>query len=479
MFSSKPHAVCIPGPAQSHIKAVLKLAKLLHRRGFYITFVNTEFNQKRFLKSLGPNCQDGFTDFQFETIPDGLPDSKEDAAQDLTLLCDSVRKKFLAPFRDLLIKLNNTETNPPVTCIVSDGFMSLFTIIAAEEIGVPVALFYTVSASSFMGFTQFRTLVQKGLAPLKDDSWFTNGFLDQKIDWIPGMKDIRLRDLPSFFQTTNPNDPLLNFCLEGTDIVHRASAVVLLTFDALEHDVLDAISSMIGWPPVYTIGPIELLLNQIPDDPLESVGYSLLKEENECLEWLKDRVPNSVVYVNFGSVAVLTPKQLVEFAWALANSKFHFLWVIRPDLVLGESAILPPEFVAETKERGLIATWCPQEELLHHPSVGGFLTHCGWNSTVESLTAGVPMLCWPVFGDQQTNCFYTCSKWGIGMEISNNVKRDEVEKLLRDLVEGEKGKKMKSKVMEWKKLAEEATAPEGSSFKNLDNLVNQVLLRKC
>ena len=169
MFCNKPHAVCIPGPAQSHIKAVLKLAKLLHRRGFYVTFVNTEFNHKRFLKSLGPNSLNGFPDFQFETIPDGLPDSNEDSTQDLTLLCDSVRKEFLAPFRDLLMKLNNTETNPPVTCIVSDCFMSMFSIVAAEEIGVPIALFFTVSASTFMGFKQFRTLVQKGLAPFKGE----------------------------------------------------------------------------------------------------------------------------------------------------------------------------------------------------------------------------------------------------------------------------------------------------------------------
>ncbi|XP_021807922.1 7-deoxyloganetin glucosyltransferase-like [Prunus avium] len=208
------------------------------------------------------------------------------------------------------------------------------------------------------------------------------------------------------------------------------------------------------------------------------VGYSLWKEETECLEWLNTKTPNSVVYVNFGSIAVMTPEQLVEFGWGLANSKLPFFWVIRPDLVIGESAILPPEFVAETKERSLIAGWCPQEQVLNHPSVGGFLTHSGWNSTVESLTAGVPMLCWPFFADQQMDCRYTCNEWGIGMEISNDVKRDEVEKLIKELMKGEKGKKMKNKVMEWKKLAEEATGPHGSSSTNLENLVNQVLLRK-
>ncbi|PQP93400.1 7-deoxyloganetin glucosyltransferase-like [Prunus yedoensis var. nudiflora] len=479
--NSKPHAVCIPVPTQGHIKAHLKLAKILHHKGFHITFVNTEFNHKRLVKSLGPNSLDGLPDFRFETIPDGLPDSDEDATQDLTLLCDSILKNFLAPFLDLLTKLKNdvtaTSNNapPPVTCIVSDPFMP-FTTPAAEQLGIPVILFFTFAASSFMGFKQYPTLVEKGLAPLKDESFLTNGFLDQVIDWVPGMKGIRLRDLPNNFITTNPNDSIFNGILEVIGRLHKASAVVVHTFDALEPDVLDALSSMS--PPVYAIGPLQLLLNQIPEHPLKSLGYSLWKEETECLQWLNSKAPNSVVYVNFGSITVMTPNQLVEFGWGLANSKLHFFWVIRPDLVIGESSILPPEFVEETKERSLIASWCPQEQVLNHPSVGGFLTHNGWNSTIESVSAGVPMLCWPFFADQQTNCHYTCKEWGIGMEINNDVKRDDVEKLVRELMEGEKGKKIKNKAMEWKTLAEEATSLHGSSSTNLDHLANQMQSRK-
>jgi hypothetical protein len=132
--------------------------------------VNTEFNHKRFLKSLGPISLDDFPDFRFETIPDGLPDSDHpDANRPLDLLCESIMKNFLAPFRDLLIKLNSTDTNPPVTCIVSDGFLSMFTITAAEEIGVPIALFYTVSASTVLESKKLRTSVQKGSAPFKGE----------------------------------------------------------------------------------------------------------------------------------------------------------------------------------------------------------------------------------------------------------------------------------------------------------------------
>ncbi|XP_062009164.1 7-deoxyloganetin glucosyltransferase-like [Rosa rugosa] len=484
--ANKPHVICIPIPVQSHIKAMLKLAKLLHHKGFHITFVNTEFNHKRFLKSLGPNSLDGLPDFQFKTIPDGLPVSNEDATQDISLLGESIMKNFLAPFRDLVIKLNNnvtaaTSTNissPPVTCIASDGLM-LFATKVAEELGIPIALLFPFAACAFMGYKQYPALVEKGLAPLKDESCLTNGFLDKLIDWIPGMKGIRLKDLPTEFRTTNPSDLIFNGILDVMGSLHRASAVVLHTFDALEPDVLDALSSTTSMlPPVYAIGPLQLLLNQIQEDPLKPIGYSLWKEETECLQWLNNKAPNSVVYVNFGSIVVMTPQQLVEFGWGLATTTLPFLWVIRPDLVVGESAVLPPEFLAETKERGLITSWCPQEQVLNHPSVGGFLTHSGWNSTIESLCAGVPMLSLPFFAEQQTNCYYTCKEWGIGLEINNDVKRDEVKKLVRELMEREKGKEMKNKVMEWKKLAEEATAPHGSSSKNLDNLVKRLQVRK-
>ncbi|KAI9120785.1 hypothetical protein K1719_007818 [Acacia pycnantha] len=97
---------------------------------------------------------------------------------------------------------------------------------------------------------------------------------------------------------------------------------------------------------------------------------------------------------------MLSLEQLYEFAWSLANSKKPFLWIIRPDLVKGGSVILSSEFLSETKERGLIAGWCEQEKVFNHLAIGGFLTHCGWNSIIESMCAGVPLTCWPFYGEQ-------------------------------------------------------------------------------
>ncbi|KAJ9705800.1 hypothetical protein PVL29_003755 [Vitis rotundifolia] len=476
--SDKPHVVLIPFPAQGHVNPMLKLAKLLHNKGFFVTFVNTEYNHKRLLRSRGPNSLDGLSDFRFETIPDGLPPSDADATQDIPSLCDSTTKNCLAPFCALITKLNDPSYSPgpPVSCIVSDGVMS-FTLDAAEKFGVPEVVFWTASACGFFGYRHYRNLIRGGLIPLQDESCLSNGYLDTVVDFVPGKKKtIRLRDFPTFIRTTDLNDIMLNFVMVEAERASRASAVILNTFDALEKDVLDALSATL--PPVYTIGPLQHLVDQISDDRLKSMGSNLWKEQTDCLQWLDSKEPNSVVYVNFGSITVMTSQQLTEFAWGLANSNKPFLWIIRPDLVVGDSALLPPEFVTETKDRGMLASWCPQEQVLKHPAIGGFLTHSGWNSTSESICGGVPLICWPFFAEQQTNCRYSCSEWGIGMEIDNNVKRVEVEKLVRELMDGEKGKEMKKKVMEWRKLAEEATRPGGSSYDNFNKLLRNLLSKQ-
>ncbi|TYH33471.1 hypothetical protein ES332_D13G062400v1 [Gossypium tomentosum] len=123
-----------------------------------------------------------------------------------------------------------------------------------------------------------------------------------------------------------------------------------------------------------------------------------------------------------------------------------------------------------------MASWCPQEEVLNHSAVAGFLTHSRWNSTVESISSGVAMVSWPFFAEQQTNCWFACNEWGIGMEIDNNVKREKVEKLVRELMERRKGEEMRENAMEWKRKAEKAACLDGPSLLNLDRLINEVLL---
>ncbi|XP_021740239.1 7-deoxyloganetin glucosyltransferase-like [Chenopodium quinoa] len=482
---AKVHVVCVPFPAQGHISPMLNLAKLLHTKGIHITFVNTEFNHSRFLRSRGPNFLDGLpSSFRFEAIPDGIPPSDPDATQDVPAMFHAVLNYCLEPFKKLLVRLNDEEGTPRVTYILSDCIMP-FTQDAAREVGdLPVVLLWTASACGFLGYAQYRPLLEKGIVPFKDPNFLTNGCLDTIVNWVPSMEGIRLKDIPSFIRTMKEDDILLYLLMISVEKSCKSSSPVIFnTFDALEQDVLNDISKiMVG--PTYTIGPLHFLIkqniNQLEnnngDCGIKSLRSNLWKEDKHCLQWLDSMKPNSVLYVSFGSITTMTNENLVEFAWGLANSKHPFLWIVRPDIVTGDSAILPSDFLVETKDRGMLASWCDQEKVLNHQATGAFLTHCGWNSTLDTICGGKPVLCWPFFAEQQTNCWYFCNKWGMGMEINKDVKRDEVERQVIELMEGKKGEEMCKNALKWKKLAEESTMPTGSSCLNLEQLMNQVFI---
>ncbi|KAL6277219.1 hypothetical protein ACE6H2_020820 [Prunus campanulata] len=471
--SKKLHAVFVPYPAQGHVSPMMQLAKLLHSRDFHVTFVNTEFNHMRLIRSKGPDSFKGLPNFRFETIPDGLPPSDKDATQDIPALCDSTRKTCLGPFKELVIKLNNSSSEaPPVTCIVTDGLMG-FGSKAAKELGILEVQFWTASACGFMAYLQYGELVKRGIIPFKDENFMHDGTLDTPIDWIPGMKNVRLKDIPTFFRVTDVNDIMFDFMGSEAQNCLNSSAIIFNTFEEFEHAVLEVLSTIS--PKIYTIGPLKLLGRHFPESKLtNSLTSSLWKEDTECLEWLDKKKPNSVVYVNYGSITMMTDEHLQEFAWGLANSKHPFLWIVRPDVVKGDLVILSDEFFEEIKDRGYITSWCPQDQVLAHPSVGAFLTHVGWNSTIETISEGVPVICWPFFAEQQTNCRYACTDWEIGMEVSPEVKRDEIEALVKEMLEGERGMKMREKAKQWKKKAVEATDVGGSSYNNFDRLIKDL-----
>ncbi|GJU33361.1 linamarin synthase 2-like protein [Tanacetum coccineum] len=333
---NKPHAVLVPYPAQGHVNPFMKLAKLLHSHGFHITFVNTEFNHKRLIRSKGPESVKGLLDFRFETIPDGMPYSDRDATQDIPMLCDMTRKTCLGPFKDLLSQLNELNGAPKVSCVIGDGLMS-FAIQAAKDSGIPEVQFWTSPACAFMGFLHYREFIKRGIVPFKDDSYLTDGTMEKPIDWIPGMSNIRYKDIPSFIRTTDPDDIMFDFMGEEAQNNLNASAIIFNTFDALEHKVLEAMASKFKYSNIYTIGPLPLLASKyVPDNsPVQSLNSSLWKADTTCLQWLDEKEEGSVIYINYGSITTMTEQHLIEFARGLANSMQPFLWVVRPDVTMG------------------------------------------------------------------------------------------------------------------------------------------------
>lgn len=164
----------------------------------------------------------------------------------------------------------------------------------------------------------------------------------------------------------------------------------------------------------------------------------------------------------------------MEFWYGLVNSGCKFLWVIRPDSVAGNGEI-PAEVLKGTKERGYIVGWAPQEEVLAHSSVGGFLTHSGWNSTLESVMEGVPMICWPYFMDQQVNSRFVGEFWKIGLDMKDTCDRVIVEKMVKDLMVERRDEFMKS-ADRMAKMGRKCVSEGGSSYCNLDRLIEDIKL---
>jgi hypothetical protein len=328
---------------------------------------------------------------------------------------------------------------------------------------------------------------------MADESDLTNGYLDTPIDWIAGMPAVRLGDISSFVRTLDPQCFALRVEEDEANSCARARGLILNTFEDLESDVLHALRD--EFPRVYTIGPLAAAMHRAqqchghgrsaavaPPAP----GLSLWEEDSKCMSWLDAQADGSVLYVSFGSLAVLSLEQLAELAWGLAASNRPFLWVVRPGLVVGDRGAdaLPEDFLAETRGRCFIAEWCAQEQVLRHRAVGGFLTHSGWNSTTESIWSGVPMLCWPGFADQYINCRYACEEWGIGLRLDETLRREQVTAHVKELMGGggggdtdDRAREMRRRAAEWKAKAEAAaTAPGGSSYESLDRLVEDLRL---
>ncbi|MFS8012883.1 putative 7-deoxyloganetic acid glucosyltransferase [Helianthus anomalus] len=205
-------------------------------------------------------------------------------------------------------------------------------------------------------------------------------------------KYLRFCDLPSFCRANDLSDRGFQVVTSETQETHRVNGLILNTFEDLEESALAQIRKHI--PNLYAIGPLHTHLKSRLEARMTSSlrsSNSLWEEDRTCMTWL------DVKAQNFGSMTVLSREELIEFWYGLVNSRKNFLWVIRPNFVAGDGQNIPTELLEGTMKRGYMVSWAPQEEVLAHPAIGVFLTHSGWNSTLESIVAVVPMICWPYY----------------------------------------------------------------------------------
>jgi UDP:flavonoid glycosyltransferase YjiC (YdhE family) len=293
---------------------------------------------------------------------------------------------------------------------------------------------------------------------LKSDSQ-----LEKPVEELPPLK---VKDLP----VINTDDPEAFYEVVAglVNETKASSGVIWNSYEDLEHSALVTLRQ--EFPiPIFPIGPFHKYSSP-------SSSSSLLTQDQSSISWLDKQAPKSVIYASFGSIAAMNEAQFLEIAWSLANSKQPFLWVVRPGLVRGSEWLepLPSGFLETLNGRGHIIKWAPQQDVLAHPAVGAFWTHNGWNSTLESICEGVPMICMPCFSDQKVNSKYVSHVWKVGLQLESGVKREEIERTIRRLMVEKEGEDIRDRISELKEKANLCLQQGGTSRESLDSLVTHI-----
>ncbi|XP_057954848.1 UDP-glucose iridoid glucosyltransferase-like [Malania oleifera] len=445
--------VLVSFPLQGHVNPMLQLGNMLHSRGFSISL----------LHSLEPTFPAvNHSHFRFHRLSDGFshPDLP---AGDPASQIDFLNTICTAPLRDYLSaqlsqpRPSDENNNEMIAAVIYDGVMH-FAEAVAHQLEIPSILLHTCSLAALLSYAAIPQFHRQGLFPPQDC------ILQEEVSEL---HPLRFKDLP--FYDSMKFEGFLK--LVATICNPKTScAIIYNTIDFLEQPLLIQHQKQYR-VPFFTIGPFHKMA------PTSS--SSLLKEDDKCIKWLNKQVDHSVIYVSFGSISFIEEKELTHMAQGLVDSEQPFLWVVRPDLVLGLNNIEPllENFKDKVGERGCIVKWAPQKEVLAHRAIGGFWSHCGWNSTMESICEGIPMICRPFDGDQTVNARYLSHVWRVGLniEIKNGLDGGEIGRTIRRLIIEEEGKEMRQRAIELKKKVELCVKEGGSSCMALDELIKHIL----
>jgi UDP:flavonoid glycosyltransferase YjiC (YdhE family) len=291
---------------------------------------------------------------------------------------------------------------------------------------------------------------------------------EDTIGYIPGVQAIEPKDLMSELQVIDTSTPMLRLIKKALHEVKRADFILCNTVQEREAETLLALQDK---QPTYAIGPV------FPNESTKSVVATNLMSEFDCTQWLKTKPQGSVLYVSFGSYCQVTKNEFEEIAQGLLLSKVSFIWVLRPDTISYEEEGYIAPFEDQISDRGFIVPWCSQIEVLSNPAIGGFLTHCGWNSVLESMRIGVPMLCFPIFSDQITNRKLVVDDWGIGLNLCDGkpISRLGVAEKINHLMSGKLDDGILQKeIKKARQILEDALAVNGSSQQSLCKFISDV-----
>ncbi|XP_041007691.1 UDP-glycosyltransferase 83A1-like isoform X2 [Juglans microcarpa x Juglans regia] len=440
---SNEHVLVLPFPAQGHVNPLMNFSREIAKHGSKITFVSTDFCHTQMMTAMAPGK---------DSLPDGL--CPEDDRNDFRKLLVSILATMPTRLEELIRGINASNGDGKISCIIADGNMG-WAMEVANKMGIRGAILWPASAASFALVTRIPNLIDDGFIDM------SNGTPMQRhaIQLHSGIPAVYPQNLPwncSADQSTQKS--VFDYVSKYAQAWKLADWWLCNTAYELEPAAFSLL------PKLLPVGPI------MASDQTRNVRGQFLPEDTSCLNWLDQQPHCSVIYVAFGSFAVLDPIQFQELAFGLELTNRPFLWVVRPDScnILNDANLNKFE-----STRGKIIRWAPQPKVLSHPAIACFISHCGWNSTLDGITSGVPFLCWPYFADQVLDMKYICDVWKVGLGLESDqdgrILRGEFRKKVEELVSDES---IRARSLELKEMVRSVMEEGGNSCRNFNNFIN-------
>ncbi|XVE93405.1 hypothetical protein REPUB_Repub01dG0189300 [Reevesia pubescens] len=469
------HIFFLPFMADGHLIPFIDLAMLFAAKGVKTTIITTPLNAPHIskvtekAKNLGHEINILIT--KFPSVEAGLSEGCESfdkpSSPDMQFKFFTATTMLKEPLAHLL-QLHQPD------CLVADMFFPWATDVAAA-FGIPRIVFHGTCVFSLSATEHIRLY-----EPHKKVSSDSEPFVLPK---FPGEIKLTRSQLPDFVKQELGFSKLYK---EGKETELKCFGVIVNSFYELESAYADHYTKVLG-RRAWHVGPISLC-NRGTIDKTER-GKKASIDEVECLTWLNSKKPYSVVYICFGSVANFNSTQLFEIATGLEASGQHFIWVVKKEKKNEEEKEdwLPEGFEKRMEGKGLIIRgWAPQVLILDHEAIGGFVTHCGWNSTIEAVCAGVPLVTWPVAAEQFYNekLLTQILRIGIGVGtkkwarlVGDFVKREAIEKAVKEIIAGDRAEEMRSRAKALAEMARKAVEKEGSSDSDINALIEELSSR--